>query len=64
MEPQVVLTSATASFNFTYKAMSDVEDPLPHMHIHTTHNTTCTYTHTRTQAAMLRLLRKIIYTIQ
>ena len=37
VEHQVILTSETASFKFTYKAMSDVEDfPLPptHMHIH------------------------------
>ena len=43
VEPQVVLTSATASFKFTYKATSDVEDlSLPHMHTHThthTHDT-------------------------
>ena len=35
-------TSKIASFKFTYKAISDVEDlPLPHMHTHT-----CMYTHT------------------
>ena len=44
VEPQVILTSATASFKFTYKAKTDVEDlPLPHMHTHTH-----THTHTRT----------------
>ena len=37
VEPQVILKSATASFNFTYKAMIDV-----------TPSHTCTYTqHTR-----------------
>ena len=37
----MILTSATASFKFTYKAMSDVEDlPLPHMHINTHDNHT------------------------
>ena len=46
VEPQVILTSATASFNFTYKpykAMSDVTSPS-----HTC-TYTCTYTHTHKQ---------------
>ena len=32
----MIMTSATASFQFTYKAMSDVEDlPLSRTHVHT-----------------------------
>ena len=36
VKPQVILTScATASFKFTYKAMSDVEGLPSHTHMHT-----------------------------
>ena len=62
VEPQVILTSTTVSFKFTYKAGSDVEElPLPHAHTyaHTHARTyTCTYTHmhTRTRAPMLMRL--------
>ena len=43
VEPQVIPTSATASFKFKYKAVSDVEDlPLPHMRVHT-HISTSSY---------------------
>ena len=61
VEPQVILTSAIASFKFTYKAMSDVEDlPLPHMHTHTHTTHTCTYTHTHTSSYVNETFPKII----
>ena len=54
----MILTGATASFKFTYKAMSDVETSPSHK---CTHAHARTHIHTRTQAAMsMRLLPKIM----
>ena len=64
VESQVILTScAKASFKFTSKVMSDVEDlPLPYTHIHI-------HTHTRTYvdetfSAKLKSIIIIIHRIQ